>query len=247
MYIKISEVLIELMLVNIITSVSINDTFNETVAEKIESVTIDENTVIEDWMLDDKTFFSKYINYVADVSIENSELIFETAKKYEIDHWDLAAVMISEKSGPDYDFSLEGASKRDYDYDWDNSVVGKEGEIGYFQIKPYWARKAGYKGDDLFDEKINIDVAGFVVWHNMNSHKKCEKKVNYHEWIAHYKCGKSDRNKFNGFCRFKQNQWHRIRYSLGKKDSPDFKKFNKELKKDLDDRIEDVKKKYNIK
>lgn len=179
-------------------------------------------------------FMSLYLEFVADVPREYGASIYLSAVNHGVDPWDLAAVMISEKSGPDYDFSIEGGHKRHGTYHWDNTVVGQEGEIGFFQIKPRWARKAGYKADDLYDPYINIDVAGYVVATNMKSHEKCEKShVTYHDWIAHYKCGKSDRNKFEGFCRFKQDNWLRIRESLGSVFSPDFKAINKGIKDEL--------------
>lgn len=182
--------------------------------------------------------FAFYLNYTTEFPFEHGLLVHQSAVSRDIDPWDLAAVLISEKSGPEYDFSIEARwKKRRRSLRWDNSVVGREGEIGYFQIKERWARLAGYRGDDLYDPEINIDVAGFVVQKNRESHERCRSRsgsrANYHGWIAHYKCGREDRDKFDGFCRFKQNQYYRIRESLGRISSPNFQEINRRLSDEI--------------
>lgn len=205
---------------------------------KIQNTIEDSSIESTEWV--GKEFFATYLSFAVDFPYEYGLLVHDSASSRGIDPWDLAAVLISEKSGPDYDFSIEGSIKQYGTFKWDNSNVGQEGEVGFFQIKERWARKAGYKGDELYKEEVNIDVAGYVVSENMNSHEKCKsQKGTYHDWIAHYKCAKSDRNKFEGFCRFKQENWERIRESLGKVMSPDFKEINKNMK----NRIEKKRKK----
>lgn len=167
--------------------------------------------------------FVTHIYFVGNVPPEYGWYVYEAAKKEGVDPLDLAAVLISENSGPDKDFSIQGALHRPYKLDYETTAEGKAGERGLFQVIPYWGKKAGFPEEDLFDPQVNAEVAAFVVATNKQSHIKCkQRKYNYHTWIAHYKCARVDRDSLEGFCRFKQNKWWRLRASLDAVLSPDF-------------------------
>jgi hypothetical protein len=178
------------------------------------------------------SLFILEMKVVAEIPADYSRYILTASRAYSVDKLDLAAVLISEHSGPDKDFSLEGSLSRDYPQDYDPNSVGQAGEIGLYQIMPRWAKLAGYTKNDLYDPEKNTQVAAFVISTNKAKHiRSCEtQKYVYHTWIAHYKCERKDRNKFDGFCRNKQNNWWLLRASLGEWLSPDFNAMRKEQK-----------------
>jgi hypothetical protein len=178
-----------------------------------------------------------HLNLVATIPIEYGWYLFNAALKTGLDPLDLAAVLISEHSGPDKDFSLVGGISRDYYEDYEVDAEGKAGEVGMFQTMPWWAKKAGFTQEDLKDPEKSIQIGAFVVKNNQESHsQKCEKqRYVWHTWIAHYKCARKDRDLLEGFCRYKQNKWWQLRISLGSITTPDFKAIKKAQKKALKD------------
>jgi hypothetical protein len=172
--------------------------------------------------------FATHVNFVADVPIEFGWHLWDASAEYGLDPLDLAAVMISEESGPDRDFSQEGKQRRRYTFDYETDDVGAAGEVGLFQVVPRWAKKAGYEVDDRFDPRKSAFIGAYTVRAAHTSHEDCEaRRYNYHTWIAHYKCARVDRDDFEGFCRFKQNKWWQLRTSLDSVQSPDFKAIKK--------------------
>jgi hypothetical protein len=165
-----------------------------------------------------------------------------------LDPYDLAALLVSENSGPDLDMSIETAKKRQYDFDYDPKEVAKAGggERGLFQIKKRWVWKASdYFGiketwtkDDLFKAEINIWTAAYVWRMAFHSHMACERRrYNYHSAAAHFKCAPKDRDTIDprNFCRFKQKKFEKMQYSFTQVETPDLdalgKAHNKRMRK----------------
>lgn len=193
-------------------------------------------TVEETTSILERSFFVAHLQMVADVPPEYGRYVYDAAIEEGIDPTDLAAILISEKSGPDKDFSLEGAHKRPYDFEYTPHAEGAAGEKGLFQVMPRWARKAGYTEEDLHDPEKSAKIAAYVVKTNQESHKDCEKRAyNFHTWVAHYKCARVDRDVIDpeNFCRFKQMKFEQLRISLDSVESPDFKSIREKHQKRL--------------
>jgi hypothetical protein len=138
----------------------------------------------EDWDMIEiaiRTLFALHLTMAAQIEPEVGVMVYDAALEEGVDPYDVAAVMISEESGPDWDFSLVTAARRrtagiylGYEYD----EVGQMGEMGYFQVAPrwgkLWAKERGLEPDtvDLHDEKTNIQVGAFVWRKALESHAK---------------------------------------------------------------------------
>lgn len=176
--------------------------------------------------------FALHLNVVADVPFEYGVRVYLAAQEFSLDPYDLAATLISEHSGPDYDFSVYNSAGYRYEFDYETTSLGRhtkkgEKERGLFQVKPNWVHVANGKlgtawtKDDLFDPAINIRIGAFVVSENMASHEGCPSKARdrgltdtLHSWTAHFKCGRSARDDLRGRCRTAQRKWDKLRGSL---------------------------------
>jgi len=191
--------------------------------------------------------FVLVMNARADLPYEYGWYTYRAALEEDVDPLELGAVLISEESGPDVDFSVQGALARSYEYDdWDPDSLGSSKERGLFQIKPRWVwsinkhRGTDYVKDDLFDPEVNARVAAYVVARAKESHKEhcIGRRFNYHEsFVAHWKCAREDRDNIDpkNFCRFKQKKYEKLLISLSAFFSPDFnaigKAHNQRMKK----------------
>jgi len=172
--------------------------------------------------------FVAHLNLVADVPFRYGWLTYEAALGEGLDPLDLATILISEKSGPDYDFSVEASLKRN-SFKWDTRAKGRDGEIGLFQTTNFWRkhhnRKRGtnWTSEEAYDPAINAKLAAYELATNYESHEKCKsEKWTYHITVAHYKCAPKSRD-IAGQCRFAQKKWLKIRHSLGFYESPDLR------------------------
>jgi len=165
--------------------------------------------------------FSIHLFLVADVPYEYGLYTYRAAKSLDEDPYDLASLLISEHSGRDDDFSFEGSKGYHYTFDYDPSSVGSGGEIGLYQLKPRWARKAAkfystdWKAQDLYDPEINTKAAAYVMYQLKKNHlEDCDGENSWHTWTAHYKCARKSRDDLRGRCRFAQRKWDKVRFSL---------------------------------
>lgn len=171
----------------------------------------------------EKQLFVAQLNLAVGLPIDYGNELYDAAVANQVDKYELAATLIAEHAGPDYDFSL-GTARKYRKLNFDPLSEGKSKERGLFQIKPSWAKKAGVNADDLFDPYINIQVGAFVVKTNQAKHAKAcaHKKYQWHSWYAHYTCHRRERDQLQGFCRFKQLRYEKILHSLTEA-TPDFK------------------------
>lgn len=179
-----------------------------------------------------QVLFALHLYVVADVPPEYGALVFEAALEEGIDPYDLGAVLISEKSGPDYDFSLLSALSSDTVYTWETDAEGSAGERGLFQLVGRHAYKTGHQPEDLLEPKPNILTAASVVRHNHERHERCGEN-SVHDWIAHFKCAPAARDYLRGQCRYAQVKWTYLRHSLTSVFKPDFKAIKKAYKRRL--------------
>lgn len=189
-----------------------------------------------DWL---QLLFALHLYAVADLPPEYGAMIYDAAEEERIDPYDLAAVLISEKSGRDRDFSIEASFRRSYSFEWDPLAHGDDDERGLAQLKPRHAKKAGFVADQLWEPWPNIRTAAAVVAVNQESHETCEsRRFNWHRWIAHYKCGPASRDGIDTRCYWSQRKWLYVRTSLVSIRSPDFKAMAKQERKTLNEKLE---------
>jgi hypothetical protein len=160
-----------------------------------------------------QVLFALHLYVVADVPPEYGALVYEAALQEGVHPYDLGAVLISEKSGPDYDFSLLTTLADDTTWDWDTEAQGSDGEVGLFQLAPRHASKAGYKAGDLDEAEPNIRTAAVVVRYNHERHEK-HGDTGCVSFIAHWKCAPSARRDTSGRCAYAQAKWQMLRVSL---------------------------------
>lgn len=166
--------------------------------------------------------FAQHLFDVADVPHEYGFYTYDAALEIGEDPYDLAALLISEHSGPDLDFSYEGSKAYPYTFTYSPDSEGSGGEIGLYQLKPRWARKAAkfygtdWKAEDLYDPEINTKAAAYVMHQLKKNHREdCGPQENsLHTWSAHYKCARKSRDDLRGRCRWAQKKYEKLRYSL---------------------------------
>lgn len=180
----------------------------------------------------EKDLYVYHLETVANVPKEFSSQMYQAALDIGEDPYDLAALLISEHSGPDMDFSWEGSQEYSYEFQYQTDSVGSAGELGLFQLMPRWVTLAAefygtnWTSEDLLNPEVNIRAAAFVLHTLRESHQKCEKRTyNYHDWPAHYKCSRTSRDVIDpsNRCRWSQKKFEKLRYSLSQEDKPDLK------------------------
>jgi len=181
----------------------------------------------------ERQLFVLHMNLAVGLPAEYGAALYDAAADNQVDRYELAAVLIAEHAGPDYDFSL-GSARKYRTLNFDPLSEGTSKERGLFQVKPSWAKKAGVSKDDLFDPIVNIQVGAFIVQTNQAKHAKAcaSSKYVWHSWYAHYTCHRRERNKLQGFCRFKQLRYEKILHSLTEA-TPDFKALTSAYKLNL--------------
>ena len=156
------------------------------------------------------TLFALHLLIIAGISPEISTEMWLAARHYGVEPYDLAAVLISEHSSYDADFSIMTSIARGHPYKWPVDREGQAGELGLFQVQARWARKAGFEADDRADPIASAWIAAYVIHTAQDSHSKCSDPN--HDWIAHWKGG--DRDALTGQSRFAQSKWSIIRQSI---------------------------------
>lgn len=163
--------------------------------------------------------FSCHLSIVADIPPEYSTAILVSSAKEEIDPYDMAAVLISEHSGRDYNFSLLGYPDEDWLHAWEPAEVsvGLGGELGLFQLGKYWRRKTGLSDEDAGDPILNIFAAAAAIRGMQESHEGC---AGDHTWVAHYKTSPGYRDVVCGQIGWSKRKWKRLRASLTRLTKP---------------------------
>ena len=156
-----------------------------------------------------------HLAFVANISPEVSAAMYQAAQDHGLDRYDLAATLISEKSGSRADFSLVGSQLYGVTWKWDPEVKGADGETGLFQVVDRWAHKAGYQASQLTDPKVNVQVGAYTLAQAFASHADCEQGWHNHPAIAHWKCRPGERDQ-GGQCRASWSKWVVVRASLGR-------------------------------
>lgn len=128
-----------------------------------------------------RTLFAIHMTMAAQIDPDVAVMVYDAAQEEGVDPYDVAAVMISEESGPDWDFSLVAAAGRreaGISFGYEHDEVGGLGEMGYFQVAPrwgkLWAKDRGIEASsvDLHDAKTNIQVGAYVWRRALESHAK---------------------------------------------------------------------------
>jgi len=185
-----------------------------------------------------KLAFLVHLLVAAEVPVDVSAHTWEAARAQGVDPYDLAAFLISEHSGPDFDFSVQTAlASGGYGVTYDLDSVGSAGELGVYQQEPYWVRKASkalkteWTKEDLLDLEVNTKVAAYQLWHAQDKHARACGKDSLHTWVAHLKCARKARNQVKGQCRYAQRKYEKLRYSLGAVLTPDLRAVGSEHNK----------------
>jgi len=202
-----------------------------------------------------REFFVQHLHEVANVPEEYGRYAWDAATALGEDPYDLASMLISEHSGRRFDFTPTTAAAYERPITYEADAEGKDGEIGLYQQKEYWVRKArkyygtDWKAEDLYDPWINTQVAAFQVMHAKRSHgKKCAGSL--HDWMAHWKCGRHSRDGFAGQCGYSQRKFLKLRESLLHPEvtPKELKKLGKDRYKHFEEKLENqYKTKYRAK
>jgi len=189
----------------------------------------------------------------ADLPYEYGWHTWHAAHAEAVDPVELATFLVTEKSGPDMDFSVVGALNKPYTYKWDPKAEGAAKERGLFQLAPTWARKAGFKRDQLWDPAVNARVAAFVLRKAHESHKKCEHRARkyakknglpytmLHTYVAHWKCGRDSRDDREGRCYDSQKKLKKTMASMTAIRTPSFTSIGRAYNQWYDGQIKAVK------
>ena len=188
----------------------------------------------------------------ADLPYEYGWNTWRAARAEGVDPVELATLLVTEKSGPDIDFSVEGFLRKSYTYSWDPDAEGALEERGLFQVAPTWAVKAGFQPSELWEPEVNARVAAFVLRSAHESHAKCEIRararaqktglpyIMLHTHVAHWKCHKSARDSREGMCYDSQKKFQKTRASLVSSRSPSFRSIGAAYNDWYDGQVEKV-------
>lgn len=159
-----------------------------------------------------QALFALHLFVVAGIPPEISHHVWESSLHHDVHPYDTAATLISEHSGPQWDYSLLSA---DHSIDW-TARDGADGETGLMQVMPRWYKAAGADTADT-SAATNIDVAAYVIAQAQASHADGSKA---RHWVEHYKCKRSARGTQCGQCGYASRKWQRIRASLTRITTP---------------------------
>jgi len=198
-----------------------------------------------------EVIFVAHLEAVAEVPREIGHYTWQAARAIGEDPLELAALLISEHSGPAIDFSFETTlANGGHGVTYELDSVGSRGEVGLFQQDAFWVRKANkhygtdWKEEDLYDPWVNTQIAAYQMRSAKRRHaKKCEgKRSNLHTWVAHWKCATKARNAIRGQCRWAQQKYEKLLYSLTQYETPNLKEVGKEHNKVLRERMKQYEK-----
>jgi hypothetical protein len=128
----------------------------------------------------------------SEVPLSLATEVYTVSEYHEVDPYEVIALLLAENK------SLK----------FNNNKIGDNGEIGLFQLDPgTWVPYANkiceekecfsitkkITKKDLFDKKINIEVAVLAIRYMKESHAD-HGKTSCPDWRAHYRCAKNSRN-----------------------------------------------------
>lgn len=188
------------------------------IKHEAEPVASAQDPVGDSWM--SAVFFSIHVHFAADVPLEYGVYAFQAAAAVDIDPYDLVALLVTEHTGEESNFSIYTSVGRHARPRYPEDEVGKGGEIGLYQQKPNWVGRANkyygtsWKSDDLYDPWINTKVAAYQVMHAIEKHSRACTSSSLHDWTAHWKCSLDSRDALTGQCRYAQRKYHKVRTSM---------------------------------